>query len=80
MISKVGWAESWRSVFFADYLVNQCGGSSILKTLTITVDDKIREVSDKIELRVLGTTSEGRDGLRKRRGVNDYDELDMLDV
>lgn len=57
-------------LFFFDYLMHHCGGVSILKTFVLGVDNTMRNVSDRIEYKVLGTSSvmrdENHETLRKR--------------
>lgn len=67
--------------FFIDFLASRFGGTSLLKTTVLTVDEKINEVSDKVELAVLGSNRAIRDSeddgfggseLRQRRKGDDF--------
>jgi len=57
-------------LFFVDYLIHHFGGVSMLKSMVLGVDSQIRKVSDKMEMKVFGTSSADRDkkvqGLRQR--------------
>lgn len=70
-------------LFFVDYLIHHFGGVSMLRTLVLGADNTIRLVSDKIEFKVLGTSSalrdEQREGLRHRLPQTNSDarELDF---
>merc|ERR1719401_1794460 len=70
-------------LFFVDFLNYRFTGNSMLRSMVLTVDSKINEISDKVELKVLGTTShkdrmetEGGE-IRRRRKV---EEQPMEDV
>merc|ERR1719450_1966740 len=60
-------------IFFLDFLNYRFTGNSMLRSMVLTVDTKINEVADKVELKVLGSSSrsviqdEGGGELRKRR-------------
>lgn len=43
--------------FFVDFLAYRFSGSSLLRSAVLTVDTKINEISDTIELNILGTSS-----------------------
>mmetsp|Transcript_3800 Transcript_3800/g.5859 ORF Transcript_3800/g.5859 Transcript_3800/m.5859 type:complete len:286 (-) Transcript_3800:170-1027(-) len=65
--------------FFLDYLNYRFRGASILRSMVLQVDEKINEISDKVELKVLGTQSSNnfsKDGqqIRRRRGAGAGDE------
>jgi len=65
-------------LFFIDFLNYRFTGNSMLRTAVLNVDTKINEISEKVELKVLGTssrceTSEGGE-MRRRRKVGDPDE------
>eukprot|EP00400_MALV-I_sp_L67-5_P001225 gene1225-745_t len=71
-------------LFFIDYLLHHFGGVSILKTMVLGVDNGMRYVSDSIEYKLVGTSSESRDearaeGMRQRlpRTTDEARELDM---
>eukprot|EP00448_Togula_jolla_P018677 CAMPEP_0170590998 /NCGR_PEP_ID=MMETSP0224-20130122/12167_1 /TAXON_ID=285029 /ORGANISM="Togula jolla, Strain CCCM 725" /LENGTH=290 /DNA_ID=CAMNT_0010914829 /DNA_START=42 /DNA_END=914 /DNA_ORIENTATION=+ len=69
-------------LFFADFLSYRFTGNSWLRSMVLTVDTKINEISDKVELKVLGTSrtermaTEGGE-IRRRRKL---DEQPMEDV
>mmetsp|Transcript_56894 Transcript_56894/g.176487 ORF Transcript_56894/g.176487 Transcript_56894/m.176487 type:complete len:288 (+) Transcript_56894:75-938(+) len=44
-------------VFFMDFLNYRFTGNSMLRSMVLTVDTKINEISDKVEMKVLGTSS-----------------------
>merc|ERR1711972_1307807 len=44
-------------MFFLDFLNYRFTGNSMLRTMVLAVDTKINEISDKVELKVLGTAS-----------------------
>merc|ERR1719413_224946 len=63
-------------IFFLDFLNYRFTGNSFLRSMVLTVDTKINEISDKVELKVLGTSSsvrmEGEGGeIRRRRKVEE---------
>jgi len=63
-------------LFFLDFLNYRFTGHSILRSAVLTVDTKIGEISDKVEMKVLGTSTTSRieasDGeVRRRRKVAD---------
>merc|ERR1719410_378538 len=43
-------------IFFIDFLNYRFTGNSMLRYMVLTVDTKINEISDKVELKVLGTS------------------------
>lgn len=65
--------------FFLDFLNYRFTGNSMLRSMALTIDTKINEISDKVELKVLGTSSQTRcissDGeggeVRRRRRADD---------
>jgi len=70
-------------MFFIDFLNYRFTGNSMLRSMVLTVDSKINEISDKVEMKVLGTASfkerietEGGE-IRRRRKV---EEQPMEDV
>merc|ERR1719450_9920 len=44
-------------MFFIDFLNYRFTGNSMLRTAVLSVDTKINEISEKVELKVLGTSS-----------------------
>merc|ERR1719207_262426 len=44
-------------IFFLDFLNYRFTGNSMLRTAVLSVDTKINEISDKVEMKVLGTSS-----------------------
>merc|ERR1711862_386397 len=53
--------QSWMSgiieiMFFIDFLNYRFAGSSILRTMVLSVDTKINELGENLELKVLGTS------------------------
>mmetsp|Transcript_57835 Transcript_57835/g.123009 ORF Transcript_57835/g.123009 Transcript_57835/m.123009 type:complete len:294 (+) Transcript_57835:179-1060(+) len=47
-------------MFFVDFLNYRFTGNSMLRTMVLSVDTKINEISDKVEMKVLGTSSATR--------------------
>merc|ERR1712061_72493 len=43
--------------FFIDFLNFRFTGNSMLRSMVLSVDSKINEISDKVEMKVLGTAS-----------------------
>lgn len=82
--------QSWMSgiieiMFFIDFLNYRFTGNSMLRSMVLTVDTKINEISDKVELKVLGTSRSDRietEGgeMRRRKKVGDADDHPMEDV
>mmetsp|Transcript_15618 Transcript_15618/g.36564 ORF Transcript_15618/g.36564 Transcript_15618/m.36564 type:complete len:311 (+) Transcript_15618:75-1007(+) len=72
-------------LFFADFLNYRFTGNSMLRAMVLTVDTKINEISDKVELKVLGTTrtefisKEGGE-VRRRRKVGEDEATPSVDV
>jgi hypothetical protein len=70
-------------IFFIDFLNYRFTGNSMLRTMVLSVDSKINEISDQIELKVTGSTrsetikSEEGSEMRRRKKVN---EDEMADV
>jgi ER lumen protein retaining receptor len=66
-------------VFFIDFLNYRFTGNSMLRSMVLAVDTKINEISDKVELKVLGSTrsekyaTEGGEMRRRRRGDEEPD-------
>merc|ERR1719421_1579014 len=71
-------------MFFLDFLNYRFTGHSLLRSMVLTVDTKINEISDKVEMKVLGTSSrmdgEGGEVRRRRRGGGDGEDMPMEDV
>jgi len=69
-------------LFFVDFLNYRFTGNSMLRSMVLTVDTKINEISDKIELKVVGSTrserieTEGGEIRRRRKA----DDASMEDV
>jgi len=70
-------------LFFADFLAYRFSGTSVLRSMVLSVDTKINEISDKVEMKVLGTSSrsermetEGGEMRRRRKA----DESALEDV
>jgi len=70
-------------MFFLDFLNFRFTGNSMLRSMVLTVDTKINEISDKVEMKVLGTSShrerietEGGEMRRRRKA----EEQPMEDV
>lgn len=64
-------------MFFIDFLSYRFTGSSLLRSMVLTVDTKINEFNEKVELKVLGTTrteritTEGGEMRRRRKMMED---------
>merc|ERR1740138_1079685 len=62
-------------LFFIDFLNYRFTGNSMLRTAVLQVDTKINEISEKVEMKVLGTSSsrietEGGEVRRRRKADN----------
>jgi ER lumen protein retaining receptor len=72
-------------LLFVDFLNYRFTGNSMLRSAVLTVDSKINEVADKVEMKVLGTSAvqrqetEGGEMRRRRKGGED-DASPMEDV
>merc|ERR1711865_971581 len=72
-------------LLFVDFLNYRFTGNSMLRSAVLTVDSKINEVADKVEMKVLGTSAvqrqekEGGEMRRRRKGAED-DASPMEDV
>jgi len=73
--------------FFSDYLLSRCSGYSLLRALVLKVDEKINEIQDKVEMKVLGSSrlkqlssASGDCELRQRRRGEEVKELEAMDV
>jgi len=70
-------------MFFIDFLNYRFTGNSMLRTAVLQVDTKINEISEKVEMKVLGSSSRVQDddsNVRRRRKVNDEEGQQMADV
>jgi ER lumen protein retaining receptor len=72
-------------IFFFDFLNYRFTGNSVLRTAVLQVDTKINEISEKVELKVLGTSSrsdggEGGEVRRRRKAGGEDDGTQMADV
>lgn len=72
--------------FFTDYLLSRVTGFSLLRAMVLKVDEKINELQDKVEMKVLGSSrstrnsggEQGESELRQRRGRGgDEDPIDV---
>jgi len=68
-------------IFFIDFLNYRFTGNSFLRSMVLTVDSKINEISDRVELKVLGTSrsqevqkTEGGE-IRRRRKADEGSEV-----
>lgn len=69
--------------FFIDFLNYRFTGNSMLRSMVLTVDTKINEISDKIEMKVVGSTRTERietEGGEMRRRRKQDDDGPMQDV
>ncbi|KAF4671448.1 hypothetical protein FOZ61_000070 [Perkinsus olseni] len=75
-------------MFFLDYITYRFKGVSCLRTMVLAVDQKINDISEKVEMKVMGSSS-SYDGLsttdgtvRRRKGgaAAEADEQAMLEV
>eukprot|EP00747_Dinoflagellata_sp_TGD_P187493 gnl/TRDRNA2_/TRDRNA2_45194_c0_seq1.p1 gnl/TRDRNA2_/TRDRNA2_45194_c0~~gnl/TRDRNA2_/TRDRNA2_45194_c0_seq1.p1 ORF type:complete len:310 (+),score=59.47 gnl/TRDRNA2_/TRDRNA2_45194_c0_seq1:57-986(+) len=63
--------------FFVDYLLSQTIGFSVLRAMVLKVDEKINDITDKVEMKVLGSSRAMRQNndtgceLRQRRPGKD---------
>lgn len=55
-------------VFFFDFLNYRYTGNSILRSMVLTVDSKINEFSDKVEMKMLGTSSRSAERIETEGG------------
>merc|ERR1711904_596255 len=68
-------------MFFLDFLNYRFTGNSMLRSMVLTVDTKINEISDKVEMKVLGSTraerieTEGGEMRRRNKG-GEQNEVD----
>jgi len=68
-------------LFFLDFLSFRFTGYSMLRKMSLSVDTKINEISEKVELKVMGSTRAERSGdtsaggaVRRRKRVGDTDD------
>jgi len=69
--------------FFMDFLNYRFTGNSMLRSMVLTVDTKINEISDKIEMKVVGSVRSERietEGGEMRRRRKQDDDGPMQDV
>merc|ERR1712066_1019053 len=69
-------------MFFLDFLNHRFTGNSMLRSMVLTVDTKINEISDKVEMKVLGTVKHERvetEGgeMRRRRKADEQVAVDV---
>mmetsp|Transcript_51357 Transcript_51357/g.103211 ORF Transcript_51357/g.103211 Transcript_51357/m.103211 type:complete len:302 (-) Transcript_51357:166-1071(-) len=68
------------AALFCDFLVSRLTGCSLLRSMVLKVDEKINEIQDVVEMKVLGSSRSTRapaDGdceLRQRRKVDEAEE------
>jgi len=73
-------------LFFTDFLLSRFTGHSVLSTLVLKVDEKINDIQDKVEMKVLGSSrrerlnTENGSELRQRRKGEEVKDLSALDV
>lgn len=71
-------------IFFVDFLNYRFTGNSMLRTAVLQVDTKINEISEKVEMKVLGSSSTVRETeggtMRRRQKVAEDDGTQMADV
>lgn len=72
-------------LFFIDFLNYRFTGNSMLRTAVLQVDTKINEISEKVEMKVLGREStravgDGEGAVRRRRVAENEDGTQMADV
>jgi len=70
-------------MFFIDFLNYRFTGNSMLRSMVLSVDTKINEISDKVEMKVLGSSSSMRmeaEGGEMRRRRKAEEERPMEDV
>lgn len=71
-------------LFWIDFLNYRFTNNSMLRTAVLQVDSKINEISEKVEMKTLGTSfyrSEAASGeVRRRRKVGEDDGTQMADV
>lgn len=68
-------------LFFLDFLNYRFTGNSMLRNMVLQADNKINEISDKVELKVLGSNRAERSGdsseggeMRRRKKANEFDD------
>merc|ERR1712190_313775 len=69
-------------LFFIDFLNYRFTGNSMLRSAVLTVDTKINEISDKVEMKVLGSSKSERvetesGEIRRRRKAEDDQAVDV---
>mmetsp|Transcript_116276 Transcript_116276/g.323893 ORF Transcript_116276/g.323893 Transcript_116276/m.323893 type:complete len:304 (-) Transcript_116276:117-1028(-) len=75
------------AALFCDFLVSRLIGLSVLRALVLKVDEKINEIQDVVEMKVLGSSrtksvvTDGDCELRKRRRIEEDDAAkEMVEV
>jgi len=66
-------------LFFLDFLNYRLRGSSILRSMVLRVDDKINEVQEKVELKVLGRSRDSDTRNVRKRKVQKEEETELVD-
>jgi len=72
--------------FFCDYLLSVVTGASLLRAMVLKVDEKINELQDRVEMKVLGAArparprGEGGAGELRKRRVPTEESAEDLDV
>merc|ERR1712203_476298 len=69
-------------MFFLDFLNYRFTGNSMLRSMVLSVDSKINEISDRVEMKVLGTSKSERietEGgeMRRRRKADEQGAVDV---
>jgi len=85
--------QSWMGglvemLFFFDYLLSQTVGCSLLRAMVLRVDEKINEIKDKVEMKVLGSSRAVRQEAeggecelrQRRRGADEGKDAEPIDV
>jgi len=82
--------QSWTGgiieiAFFTDYVLSRLLGHSLLRTVVLTVDEKINEIQDRVEMKVLGSSRQQRNSggdceLRQRRRGDEKDASSVMEV
>lgn len=73
-------------IFFTDFLLSRFTGASVLRAIVLKVDEKINDIQESVELKVLGSSrrerynEENGSELRQRRGKGAEAELASLEV
>lgn len=71
-------------MFFLDFLNYRFSGNSVLRSMVLTVDTKINEISEKVEMKVLGSSARYErietEGGEMRRRRKQEEEVPLEDV